>query len=521
MAHELAESTHVYLLRKLALSCEVAAGRSPLILVNPLPEADRVIARYRVFTASADFSLWFDDEPVAYSVVAQQRDYGGIWRKDESLHDEQKYYYLTEIEVMIDLPAFGYKVAEVVDGGEPIGRSLLAISPAAVIENEHYRVWVAEGEIHLFDRRLGKEFTNVLSFENDGDAGDNYDHCPPEQDWCLALDLAGAEVTVTELSHSATLSLKGEWRVPSSLAHRARQEADKLLPFSLELTLKEGGDVIGLHVAVHNQSLNHRLRMLVNTQIASRFSRAGTQFYEVERETEPKELAIWREQGFVEEPTTTEPLLNHVSLIGEQYYTSVFTHGCKEYQVVGEAFDRLAITLFRACGHFGLPDLSRRPGRASGLAEKLIPTPDSQLQKSLSFDLALHFGQHYQANRIRQRYVKFAALNPYYHEQSLSRTGEFNISYFHTNPLGFKVPNQYSLGELKGSEAVFSTLLKGPDGGYLLRLCNCEERAIQPGELCSAEGIGMKAMANLLGHELTEARMDSLSAGQLGTYILG
>ncbi|MNW11384.1 hypothetical protein D3C71_2088310 [compost metagenome] len=83
------------------------------------------------------------------------------------------------------------------------------------------------------------------------------------------------------------------------------------------------------------------------------------------------------------------------------------------------------------------------------------------------------------------------------------------------------MPNQYSLGELQGAEAVFSTLLKGPDGGYLLRLCNCEERAIQPGELCSAEGIGMKAMANLLGHELTEARMDSLSAGQLGTYILG
>ncbi|MFM5034653.1 glycoside hydrolase family 38 N-terminal domain-containing protein [Aeromonas media] len=521
MAHELAESTHVYLLRKLALSCELTAGRSPLILVNPLPEADRVIARYRVFTANADFSLWIDEAPVAYGVVAQSRDYGGIWRKDESLHDERKYYYLTEIEVMIDLPAFGYKVLEVMDGGEPAGRSLALASPTAVIVNEYYRLWVAEGEIHLFDRRLGKEFTNVLSFENDGDAGDNYDHCPPERDWCLDLDLAGAEVTVTELPHSATLRLEGRWWVPSDLAHRAKQEADRALPFSLVLTLKEGSDVIGLQISVDNQSLNHRLRMLVNSQIASRFSRAGTQFFEVERDTQPAELADWREKGFVEEPTTTEPLLNYVSLIGEGYYTSVFTQGCKEYQVVGEAFDRLAITLFRACGHFGLPDLSRRPGRASGLAEKIIPTPDSQLQKSLSFELALHLGQHYEANRVRQRYVKFAAINPYYHEQSLSRTGEFNISYFHTNPLGFKVSNRFSLGELRGSEAVFSTLLKRPDGGYLLRLCNCEGRAIQPGAFCSEEGGGMKAMANLLGHELAEARPDKLSAGQLVSYILG
>ncbi|MNG28516.1 hypothetical protein D3C84_1137890 [compost metagenome] len=81
--------------------------------------------------------------------------------------------------------------------------------------------------------------------------------------------------------------------------------------------------------------------------------------------------------------------------------------------------------------------------------------------------------------------------------------------------------NRFSLGELRGSEAVFSTLLKGPDGGYLLRLCNCEGRAIQPGAFCSEEGGGMKAMANLLGHELAEARPDKLSAGQLVSYILG
>ncbi|WED79572.1 hypothetical protein PYU99_11215 [Aeromonas media] len=30
-----------------------------------------------------------------------------------------------------------------------------------------------------------------------------------------------------------------------------------------------------------------------------------------------------------------------------------------------------------------------------------------------------------------------------------------------------------------------------------------------------------KAMANLLGHELAEARPDKLSAGQLVSYILG
>lgn len=520
MAHELAESTHVYLLRKLALSCDIQAGRSPLILVNSLPEAERVSARYRVFTASADFSLWFGNEQLAYCLVEQTRDYGGIWRKDAALHDEKKYYYLTEIEVAVELPAFGYKVIEVADGVESTARTLANSLAATTMGNEYYQLTVEAGQINLLDRRLGKTFINALSFENDGDAGDNYDHCPPEQDWAIALDFTGAQVSVETHLHSQVMNIRGEWWVPKDLANRALKKAEQPLPFSLALTLKEGSDVIEMNLTLVNKSLNHRLRLLVNSQIASRFSRAGTQFFEVERDTQPAELADWREKGFVEEPTTTEPLLNYVSLVGDRYYTSVFTHGCKEYQVVGADFDRLAITLFRACGYFGLPDLSRRPGRASGLAEKLIETPDSQLQKTLTFDLALHIGESYQANKVRRRYVSFAKQNAYYHEQSLSRTGEFNISYFHTNPLDFKVPNYFSLGALTGSEAVFSSLLKGIEGGYLLRMYNAEARDVAVGEFTSAENMSIAAVTNMLGREATPANIATLSSGQINTYLM-
>ena len=519
MAHELAESTHVYLLRKLALSCDIQAGRSPLILVNTLPERSELVARYRVFTKQEEFSLWYEGEQVAYSVIAQERDYGGIWRKDESLHDPAKYHYLTEIEVAISLPALGYKVLEVDDSLGSCCRTLPSALSGTAIENACYKLEMKDGVLNLTDSRLNQTFTEILSFENDGDAGDNYDHCPPEHDWCIALGLEQADVRVVRHAQSEVMTLTGEWRVPHDLESRAKGCAEQVLPFVLELALKQDADLIELTLSVDNKSKNHRLRLLVNSQIASRFSRAGTPFFEVARDTQPAELADWREKGFVEEPTTTEPLLNHVSLIGDAHYASVFTQGCKEYQVVGADFDRLAITLFRSCGHFGLPDLSRRPGRASGLAEKIIATPDSQLLKPLTFHLALHMGERYQANQIRRRYVNFAKSNGYYHEQSLSRTGEFNISYFHTNPLDFKVPNQFSLGELMGTEAVFSTLLKNREGGYLLRLYNSEDGVIQVGELRSDIGMKVVSSANLLGRTTTE-NIVTLKSGQLNSYVI-
>ena len=114
------------------------------------------------------------------------------------------------------------------------------------------------------------------------------------------------------------------------------------------------------------------MRLVVKTNNISEYSYAGTQFGYVKRVVEDKALANWRENGWLEEPSAINPLLNHVSLIGENNIATVFTRGCKEYEVIGSDKTDIALTLFRSVGHLGLPDLNRRPGRASGLAERII-----------------------------------------------------------------------------------------------------------------------------------------------------
>ncbi|MNY79181.1 hypothetical protein D3C86_2197060 [compost metagenome] len=71
-----------------------------------------------------------------------------------------------------------------------------------------------------------------------------------------------------------------------------------------------------------------------------------------------------------------------------------------------------------------------------------------------------------------------------------------------------------------GTEAVFSTLLKNREGGYLLRLYNSEDGVIQVGELRSDIGMKVVSSANLLGWTIDE-NIVTLKSGQLNSYVIG
>src|SRR5690625_6720363 len=65
-------------------------------------------------------------------------------------------------------------------------------------------------------------------------------------------------------------------------------------------------------------------------------------------------------------------MLNFVNIHDEQKSITAFSKGVKEYEVIGTDYKKLALTLFRAVGYLGKPDLVRRPGVASGNQFKYI-----------------------------------------------------------------------------------------------------------------------------------------------------
>ncbi|MGG5840186.1 glycoside hydrolase family 38 C-terminal domain-containing protein, partial [Huaxiibacter chinensis] len=72
----------------------------------------------------------------------------------------------------------------------------------------------------------------------------------------------------------------------------------------------------------------------------------------------------------------------------ESHSFGAITQGIKEYEIL-PASDTLALTLFRSVGLLGKDDTPWRPGRASGINNCVVETPDAQMLQTMRFDYAL------------------------------------------------------------------------------------------------------------------------------------
>ncbi len=63
--------------------------------------------------------------------------------------------------------------------------------------------------------------------------------------------------------------------------------------------------------------------------------------------------------------------------------------GMKQFQICQNETAQIALTLFKSTGVLGRDDLDWRPGRASGINNTVVNTPDAQLLKPLHFSLTL------------------------------------------------------------------------------------------------------------------------------------
>lgn len=188
------------------------------------------------------------------------------------------------------------------------------------------------------------------------------------------------------------LTIKLQLTVPYDLEERSKQLAGTSLQITAKVALNKDDAVIRFHVDVDNHALDHRLRVLFDTGIASNVSLSDQQFGTIERPTElTQELEWWNNEHWEEKPITIEPMQSFVALRDEAYGAALLTDCVREYQITGEGYTTIAYTLFRCFGKMGKENLLYRPGRASG--EKIVDTPDAQLQGALSFTFGMHYSK--------------------------------------------------------------------------------------------------------------------------------
>ncbi|TDL32745.1 alpha-mannosidase [Jeotgalibacillus sp. S-D1] len=413
-------------------------------------------------------------------------------------------YYRNEILLQnLSLPSMGYEALEVIDG-EAADEALIEREAADSIENDFLRVSNEEGKLHLFVKSTDQTISDFVHFENVADAGDSYDFSPLENDEPI-LSTEAHSVRVESRAGVEWMEVKHTLTVPADLDSRLNGEETKELTIVSHLELRKGEPFMRVSHVINNEVKDHRVRVLLQTSVEGAGHSFGDQgFSLIQRPTENPYMENWKEQKFAEAPVPIYPLETFAGVSSPNGKAAVITKGIKEYQVVKRTGE-IALTLFRSVGLLGKDNLAWRPGRASGINNKVVTTPDAQMQGEMIFDYALHFSEGGNEEELFSIASLYNDHQASYQKQSLNsfeeRLDRFEIPY----PIK-ELPPVFSLFETTNDQVIFSSMKKAyDDHDLIVRLYNPTSEA-QTIHLTS-EHMQSMAVANL--NEKNEQQVES------------
>ncbi|MDQ0206371.1 mannosylglycerate hydrolase [Alkalicoccobacillus murimartini] len=354
-------------------------------LFNPLPYRRTGVVKVALYIPEENFTVKdYNGNNIPYAITNKVELTDYVLNQTIKLNPSKDIYapkkvYLAEILLHVtNVNGFGYD-SFYLELNDEEANKMIKESPKTEIENEYFKVKLAENNtLTIVDKQSSKEYTNQMIFVENGDDGDSYNYSPPRQDlvsYSTDSELISVNYFTSEVEEHIEFTLK--MKVPYDLEGRANQTADRDFVLKTMVALRKSEELIRFEVEVDNQVLSHRLCVQFNTEIASKFSTADQLFGTVTRPVYLPEMEVWEEENWAEAPISIEPMQSFVSLHDQSSVATVFTEGVREYEIVGESYDTIQLTLFRTFSHMGKTDLLYRPGRASG--ESIVETPDAQL----------------------------------------------------------------------------------------------------------------------------------------------
>lgn len=284
---------------------------------------------------------------------------------------QQKRVDCRRIRFCLAVPASGYRTLRV-QRKEP-SRDVIRFGPTSgrVLENEFLRVEIgAGGTVQLHDRVSALTLPDLFGFEEAGDIGESYWFTPDPEEQPAGIP---SGPPVVEAIETGGLRLAYPFGV------------------CLELSLPPGSQRLDVRVTVENRRKNHRLRLLVRTDVQSDENWSSQPFDCIRRNRNP-EFPELRDDW-------TQPNNGLVSVKDKNRQVSVFNEGIYEYEHLRDGRGTLALTLVRAtariandpmcCGDPYPPD-------------PMWDAPENQCLRTLSYRLAIRPGSADEARLMRE-----------------------------------------------------------------------------------------------------------------------
>jgi alpha-mannosidase len=279
------------------------------------------------------------------------------------------------------LPALGYRTfrLQLAPAGEATWQAYTAGAPisghlpneAGVqcgrdhLENRYVRVRVMpNGTLEVTNKLTGQVYSDWLLFEDEGDAGDTYTFSPPESQKTVTSLYARAEVIILEQTPlRSTLAVHVNLDIPAALTTDRSQRADRTVPLRIRtlVTLYEDTPHVAVKIHVDNTAQDHRLRVLFPTEVAGASAvMVGQPFGVHERPLRPNRISG---VGGEENTAPTAPVQHFVNIAEHGRGVALFVGGLREYEVLPDGSNSLAVTMIRCVGFLNRNDLllRRRP----------------------------------------------------------------------------------------------------------------------------------------------------------------
>lgn len=481
-----------------AISCEQALDK--LTVFNLLPYARKNLVDAQIITKIKNFDLV--DETGAkydYKIIKKQVvDAGLIDRQIVHYGDYDPFvrYYINFVD---EIPAMGYKTFLVKEKAGEIQVSESEQVQSA--KNEFFHINVnADGTLNIKDKLSGAIFNEVLSFEDGSDDGDEYDFSPLEDDFIVSSKDLKAETTIENFGHQTVIFSRVNMCVPKDLDSRKAKKCDCVMVAELTVTIKDSCDVLDISVNIENQAKDHRVRLLVPNNLKISHSISDNQFGSIKRPVIDDAMKVWQEEKWDERPDSIYPMLSYVG-VDAKNSLAVLTNSVREFELIGDDFGVIAITLFRSVGVLGKENLFRRPGRPSGIK---MQTPDSQLIGSNHFELALTMNDDNLELKAKEYLTPFVSYNKMPHNA------------MKLNSSGFTVPYEFSMLEAEKG-FVLSVLKKAEnDDAYILRAYQSTKGNLET----SLNGMNITNETNLNEEIISPAEKINLEKNIVKSYLI-
>ena len=362
------EDSIASLLKRLDLS-KFNAEDQLLLLHNPQPRAVNEVIKIAVDTPQETdtWSIGFEDTDGSRLNVQ------GIARDEHKqpvhdiearpwpfLVDRHKVYLETG-----EIPSGGYKVIKVVNestywreeewwpkmrksAGGFIGQG------AHQLENEFLKVSInSDGTFDLTNKESGRVIKQMHAFEDEGDTGDYWAYYAPYNNQIISSRGFNSRIWMEDNGPlSATIGIETIMQIPARAEYAnvkiqgyGKRSAELVdMKIISRITLTKGSRQLNVKTSINNKSKDHRVRVMIPTDITSDFSDAAGHFT-VDRRGIVHEVDA---QGKHFPEMALRPMATFCSVNDGTNGVSVLNNCLTEFQLIDDDRHTLALTLLRS-----------------------------------------------------------------------------------------------------------------------------------------------------------------------------